>query len=221
MRFRHVVLMSVVDGYPLSQIKYMEHPSKTFKDIFFWFVKFVEVGLVHCDFNEFNLMINENEEITIIDFPQMVSTWHENAEELFDRDRDCIITCLNAFWDSKERAVYSFFQKRFNYVPDEDGSLDLVCPTFQELVEKMSKKDVHESLDAELQASGFKRRHRKVLDRHRQNSDASEDASESSSQDSDAFSDSEKYHFRFLYSKPLKTFVFQRSARIWRRKRNK
>ena len=40
---------------------------------------FAEHGLVHGDFNEFNLMANEEEEITVIDFPQMTSTTHPNA----------------------------------------------------------------------------------------------------------------------------------------------
>lgn len=37
-------------------------------------------GLIHCDFNEFNIMINETGSITIIDFPQMVSISHMNAQ---------------------------------------------------------------------------------------------------------------------------------------------
>lgn len=37
-------------------------------------------GLIHCDFNEFNIMISETGKITIIDFPQMVSISHINAE---------------------------------------------------------------------------------------------------------------------------------------------
>ena len=37
-------------------------------------------GLIHGDFNEFNLMLDDNEKVTMIDFPQMVSTSHENAE---------------------------------------------------------------------------------------------------------------------------------------------
>lgn len=37
-------------------------------------------GLIHCDFNEFNIMINETGGITIIDFPQMVSISHMNAQ---------------------------------------------------------------------------------------------------------------------------------------------
>jgi RIO-like serine/threonine protein kinase len=48
-------------------------------------------GLVHCDFNEFNLLINEQEHLTLIDFPQMVSVSHANALELFERDVDCIV----------------------------------------------------------------------------------------------------------------------------------
>jgi RIO kinase 2 len=38
-------------------------------------------GLIHGDFNEFNLILNEETHtFTLIDFPQMVSTNHENAE---------------------------------------------------------------------------------------------------------------------------------------------
>jgi RIO kinase 2 len=50
-------------------------------------------GLIHCDFNEFNLMISrtQDESLTMIDFPQMVSVGHANAEELFDRDVECIV----------------------------------------------------------------------------------------------------------------------------------
>ena len=32
-------------------------------------IQFAEHGLVHGDFNEFNLMINDDEEVTVIDFP--------------------------------------------------------------------------------------------------------------------------------------------------------
>lgn len=38
-------------------------------------------GLIHGDFNEFNLILDESTRaLTLIDFPQMVSTSHENAE---------------------------------------------------------------------------------------------------------------------------------------------
>lgn len=35
-------------------------------------VKLAEHGLIHCDFNEFNLMLNKDtDEVTLIDFPQV------------------------------------------------------------------------------------------------------------------------------------------------------
>ena len=43
------------------------------------------VGLIHCDFNEYNMLISDEEELTMIDFPQMISTDHYNAEYYFDR----------------------------------------------------------------------------------------------------------------------------------------
>jgi len=58
-------------------------------------------GLIHGDFNEYNLILNpETNKFTLIDFPQMVSTSHENAEAYFDRDVEC---------------VARFFRRRFNF----------------------------------------------------------------------------------------------------------
>ena len=35
--------------------------------------------------------MNDDDELTLIDFPQMVSTSHANAQELFDRDVECVL----------------------------------------------------------------------------------------------------------------------------------
>jgi len=43
-------------------------------------VKLANHGLIHGDFNEFNLMLDDSDHVTMIDFPQMVSTSHLNAE---------------------------------------------------------------------------------------------------------------------------------------------
>ena len=43
-------------------------------------VKLASHGLIHCDFNEFNIMIDEDDTPTLIDFPQMVSTSHPDAK---------------------------------------------------------------------------------------------------------------------------------------------
>lgn len=49
--------------------------------------------------------VNDEGKITLIDFPQMVSTTHENAKDFFDRDVDC---------------VTRFFSKKLGFVPEED-----------------------------------------------------------------------------------------------------
>jgi RIO kinase 2 len=44
-------------------------------------VRFARAGLIHGDYNEFNILIRRDSgEPIVIDFPQMVSTSHENAE---------------------------------------------------------------------------------------------------------------------------------------------
>eukprot|EP00850_Spirogloea_muscicola_P016919 SM000141S00863 [mRNA] locus=s141:176585:181138:+ [translate_table: standard] len=99
---RHCVLMGLVPGYPLVQVKELQHPAAAFQTIIGLIVRLARLGLIHCDFNEFNLMIDEDENITMIDFPQMVSVSHKNAHMYFDRDVECI---------------FKFFGKRFNYSP--------------------------------------------------------------------------------------------------------
>lgn len=42
-------------------------------------VRLASYGLVHGDFNEFNLVIDDDETVTLIDFPQMISTSHPDA----------------------------------------------------------------------------------------------------------------------------------------------
>lgn len=63
-----------------NQVRELKHPAKVYGDLMNLIIKLAQYGLIHCDFNEFNLLINEREEITLIDFPQMVSTSHPNAE---------------------------------------------------------------------------------------------------------------------------------------------
>lgn len=64
----------------------MPNPRQVYKKMIDLVIKLAEHGLVHGDFNEFNLMIDDDEVLTMIDFPQMVSTSHVNAQYYFNRD---------------------------------------------------------------------------------------------------------------------------------------
>ncbi|KAL8137657.1 hypothetical protein V2J09_003658 [Rumex salicifolius] len=137
---RHCVIMSLVSGYPLVQVKELQNPDDVFETIVGMIVCLAEHGLIHCDFNEFNIMVDDDEKVTMIDFPQMVSVSHPNAQMYFDRDVEC---------------VYKFFRKRFNLTFQEqlDGS-DIDAEDGNKPCFSSISKDVG-FLDKELAASGF------------------------------------------------------------------
>lgn len=63
------------------QISEVESPGRLYSALMDVIVRFARAGLIHGDFNEFNILIRRDTgEPVVIDFPQMVSTSHENAE---------------------------------------------------------------------------------------------------------------------------------------------
>ncbi|NXX99912.1 RIOK2 kinase, partial [Centropus bengalensis] len=100
-------------SYPviLCQVRQVEDPASVYSELMDLIVKLANHGLIHGDFNEFNLILDNDDHVTMIDFPQMISTSHANAEWYFDRDVNCI----------KE-----FFKKRFNYESE-------LFPTFKDI----------------------------------------------------------------------------------------
>ncbi|NXT58346.1 RIOK2 kinase, partial [Pluvianellus socialis] len=123
---RHAVVMELIDGYPLCQVRHIEDPASVYSELMDLIVKLANHGLIHGDFNEFNLILDNDDHVTMIDFPQMISTSHANAEWYFDRDVNCI----------KE-----FFKKRFNYESE-------LFPVFKDVRRECS-------LDREIAASGY------------------------------------------------------------------
>lgn len=125
---RHCVVMELVNGYQLHQVRDLEDPSQLYSDLMDLIVQFANNGVIHSDFNEFNVMVTDEDKPIIIDFPQMVSTSHENAKIYFDRDVQCVVT---------------FFKRRFGYESE-------LSPDFDEDVKKVF------DLDKEVMASGYK-----------------------------------------------------------------
>ena len=99
---RHTIVMSLIDAFPLRQIAEVPDPASLYGELIALLLRLAKHGLIHGDFNEFNILIKENitkseegEEVltlepVVIDFPQMVSMEHQNAEMYFDRDVNCI-----------------------------------------------------------------------------------------------------------------------------------
>lgn len=151
---RHTIVMSLIDAFPLRQISDVPDPASLYADLISLILRLAKHGLIHGDFNEFNILVKEertksedgqevvNLEPIIIDFPQMVSMEHQNAEMYFDRDVNCI---------------KRFFERRFHFVTTEPG------PFFKN-AKKTVGKDGVKRLDATVEASGFTKRMLKDLE---------------------------------------------------------
>ncbi|CAO2654649.1 Nn.00g113820.m01.CDS01 [Neocucurbitaria sp. VM-36] len=143
---RHTVVMELIDAFPMRQISKVGDPATLYAELLALIVRLAQYGLIHGDFNEFNILVEEREEKdgnvslipTIIDFPQMVSIDHANAEYYFDRDVACI---------------KRFFDRRFGFTSDEPG------PFFKDAIKTIVKR-----LDVDVQASGFSKKMAKELE---------------------------------------------------------
>jgi len=87
---RHGVLMSFVEGKLLVKVSKLDNPGPVYDRCMSAITRLAEHGLIHCDYNEFNLILTTKRKIWVIDFPQMCSTDHPNATAYFDRDVQCI-----------------------------------------------------------------------------------------------------------------------------------
>lgn len=131
---RHCVVMELVNGGPLSGVQEVDNPEELYEQLMELIIKFANHGVIHGDFNEFNIMITDDGKPIIIDFPQMVSTEHTNAEYYFQRDVNCIKT---------------FFRRRFGYESE-------LAPTFSDIIRE-------DCIDAVIKASGLTRQMEKDL----------------------------------------------------------
>ena len=127
---RHAIIMEYVPSYPLNKVEEIKDKNIVYHKMMDFIYKLGENGLIHGDFNEFNILLNINkpDEIVVIDFPQMISINHPEAENYFKRDVQCV---KNYFW------------KKFNLTFDEDL--------------KFSDIKQINFLDEELKAYGYKK----------------------------------------------------------------
>ncbi|XP_073977669.1 RIO kinase 2 [Rhodnius prolixus] len=131
---RHCIIMELVNGKPLSRLYEVPDVEALYDELMELIVRLGNCGVIHGDFNEFNIMVTEEGKPIIIDFPQMVSTNHINAKMFFERDVKC---------------VRDFFKRRFGYE-------SMLHPTFDDVF----REDI---LDVEICASGFTREMEKDL----------------------------------------------------------
>jgi RIO kinase 2 len=90
---RHVVAMGMIEGAQLSKYKDIGKPEKVLKEILCNIRKaYLKANLIHADISEYNIILQSDGHILIIDWPQAVRTDHANAVDLLERDIKNLLT---------------------------------------------------------------------------------------------------------------------------------
>lgn len=108
---RHAVVMSYIDGYNLVDVQELDDPSGFMDDILDNVRLTLEAGIVHADLSEYNIVVERDGGILLIDWPQAVSTDHPNAGDLLERDIQNVIR---------------YFERKFQVERDFDEALSFV-----------------------------------------------------------------------------------------------
>ncbi|MBY9020098.1 MAG: serine/threonine protein kinase [Candidatus Lokiarchaeota archaeon] len=106
---RHIIVMSYLRGKELAYHRSIKNPNKLFNKI----IKQVKIvyqkaKMIHGDLGEFNIVVDNKDNILIIDWLQWVPSDHPNANSLLERDIS---------------NVCNFFKKKYNI---ESNPLDII-----------------------------------------------------------------------------------------------
>lgn len=179
---RHMIVMSLVDAFPLRQIASVPDPAGLYAELLALIVQLASFGLIHGDFNEFNILLEEK---TSESSPGLVEAESQTTPPLSNSDENnttppnlaeskpsltSTVTLVptiidfpqmvsidhpNAayYFDRDVACIKRFFSRRFHFTSDEPG------PFFADTIKHIGKR-----LDVEVEASGFSRNMAKELD---------------------------------------------------------
>ncbi|KAM8705891.1 hypothetical protein ACLKA7_010224 [Drosophila subpalustris] len=149
---RHCVLMELVNGWPMTQVHELLDVPQVYDDLMNLIVRLGNSGVIHGDFNEFNLMLTDEGKPILIDFPQMMSTSHENAEFFFERD----VTCVREMFRRKFAYESEDYPKFSDLVREDDLDAEVHCTGYgftkemeQELLQEYGMVELDEQLEKE------------------------------------------------------------------------
>ncbi len=106
---RHAIVMSVVSGVEMAKANLVEpewYLDRTLEEI----AKAYQIGLIHSDLSEFNVMVRDDG-ITIIDWPQYVKAGAKTADEMLARDVGNILT---------------YFERKYRIKRDLQATLEVI-----------------------------------------------------------------------------------------------
>ena len=96
---RHTIVMSYIEGHQLSDVAFLDVPEEFLDDIIENVRIAYKAGVVHSDLSEYNVLVDNEAEVWIIDWPQYITIDHPNSKETLERDI---------------RNIVYYFQRKFN-----------------------------------------------------------------------------------------------------------
>ncbi|KAL8962500.1 MAG: hypothetical protein Q9193_001098, partial [Seirophora villosa] len=146
---RHTVVMSLVRGTPLYQIRHLppRHARALYAELMALIVRLAAVGLIHGDFNEFNIMVEEHDDdqrheeeeaympppLTAAEEKEEENEKEEKEEEttkhitlrpiLIDFPQMLSVSHPNAatYFDRDVACVKRYFSRRYHFTSDDPG----------------------------------------------------------------------------------------------------
>lgn len=98
-RSMHSIVMDRINGLRLIEIRKLPNPIEIFDKVFEQIRISYNEKIINGDLSEYNILLDENNDIWIIDWPQAVTLEHPNAEFLIRRDLHNIIRYFRRKYD--------------------------------------------------------------------------------------------------------------------------
>jgi len=109
---RHVLVMSRMEGNLLLYLNEFTNPRKVLEQILEQIhLAFKVAHIVHGDLSEYNIFVNEEEQVTLFDWPQWQPINHPNTQWLLKRDVSNVL---------------KFFRRRFQLVTNLKQTLNKI-----------------------------------------------------------------------------------------------
>lgn len=108
---RHTIVMSYIEGHQLSDVAFLDVPEEFLDDIIKNIRIAYKAGVVHSDLSEYNVLVDNEAEVWIIDWPQYITIDHPNSKETLERDI---------------RNIVYYFQRKFNSKRSIDDAISYV-----------------------------------------------------------------------------------------------
>lgn len=101
---RHVLVMGMIEGAELYHHPELPDAQAVYNEILVNVKRaYRDAHIIHGDLSPFNIILQPNQHILIIDWPQNVSTKHPNAKELLERDLRNVLTFFQRKYGLKNR----------------------------------------------------------------------------------------------------------------------